>query len=316
MKIQPLPEEPSKKIKGYRRLIPSMTALVEFEAVARLSSFTLAAQELGVTQAAVSKQVKYLEETLGTRLFHRLHRAIKLTGEGYLLYSVVSESMQRMASVFDKISEGVPEQELVLACTAAFSQLRILPRLATLRLLHPKLQLRLITHTLNHEVSRQDVDIAVRFGNGKWEDGTSILLFDEEVFPVCSPAWLSTHPAPLSVDDFLHVDLIDSETTLEGWMTWNSWFKALGDSRPKMNYSLRCSSYNDTVQAALRGHGVALGWNRLLGPMLLSGELVRISPYAVKPKDAYYLIVPNGREITPLVKALVSWLQDESIQAH
>jgi DNA-binding transcriptional LysR family regulator len=127
---------------------------------------------------------------------------------------------------------------------------------------------------------------------------------------------LSTHPAPLSVDDFLHVDLIDSETTLEGWMTWNSWFKALGDSRPKMNYSLRCSSYNDTVQAALRGYGVALGWNRLLGPMLLSGELVRISPYAVKPKDAYYLIVPNGREITPLVKALVSWLQDESIQAH
>lgn len=86
-----------------------MTAMVEFEAVARLSSFTLAAQELGVSQAAVSKQVKYLEETLGTRLFHRLHRAIKLTSDGYLLYSVVACSMQRMASVFDNISEGIPE---------------------------------------------------------------------------------------------------------------------------------------------------------------------------------------------------------------
>lgn len=309
-------EETSKKIKGYRRLIPSMTALMEFEAVARLSSFTLAAQELGVTQAAVSKQVKYLEETLGTRLFHRLHRAIKLTSEGYVLYLVVSESMQRMASVFDKISEGMPEQELVLACTAAFSQLRILPRLAALRLSQPKLQLHLITQPLNPEVSRQDVDLAIRFGNGKWEDGTSILLFDEEVFPVCSPAWLSAHPAPLSVDDFLHLDLIDSETTLEGWMTWNSWFKELGESRPKMNYSLRCSSYNDTVQAALRGYGIALGWSRLLGPMLLSGELVRITPYVVKPKDAYYLIIPNGRETTPLVRALVDWLQDESVLAH
>jgi DNA-binding transcriptional LysR family regulator len=309
-------EETSKKVKGYRRLIPSMTALMEFEAVARLSSFTLAAQELGVSQAAVSKQVKYLEETLGTRLFHRLHRAIKLTSEGYVLYSVVSESMQRMASVFDKISEGIPEQELVLACTAAFSQLRILPRLAALRLLQPTLHLRLMTHLINPEVSRQDVDIAIRFGNGKWEDGTAIFLFDEEVFPVCSPSWLGTHCAPMSVDDFLHIDLIDSDTTLEGWMTWSSWFKELGESRPKMSYSLRCSSYNDTVQAALKGYGIALGWNRLLGPMLLSGELVRITPYAVRPKDAYYLIVPSGREVTPLVQDLVAWLQEESIAAH
>ena len=185
-----------------------------------------------------------------------------------------------------------------------------------MRLSQPKLQLRLITDNLNTDVSRQDVDIAVRFGNGKWEDGTSILLFDEDVFPVCSPAWLSTHPAPVSVDDFLHMDLIDSETTLEGWMTWNSWFKELGHSRPKINYSLRCSSYNDTVQAALRGYGIALGWNRLLGPMLLSGELVRITSYVVKPKEAYYLVVPNGREITPLVHALVEWLRDESVSTH
>lgn len=309
-------EETSKKIKGYRRLIPSMTAMMEFEAVARLSSFTLAAQELGVSQAAVSKQVKYLEETLGTRLFHRLHRSIKLTSEGYLLYSVVAESMQRMASVFDKISEGIPEQELVLACTAAFSQLRILPRLAALRLLQPSLHLRLVTQTLNPDVSRQDVDIAIRYGNGKWDDGTAIFLFDEDVFPVCSPSWLSTHAVPMCVDDFLHVDLIDSDTTLEGWMTWNSWFKELGESRPKMRYSLRCSSYNDTVQAALKGYGIALGWNRLLGPLLLSGELVRITPYAVKPKDAYYLIVPNGREITPLIQSLVDWLREESVSAH
>jgi len=309
-------EDTQKKIKGYRRLIPSMTALMEFEAVARLSSFTLAAQELGLTQAAVSKQVKYLEETLGARLFHRLHRAIKLTSEGYVLYSVVSESMQRMANVFDKICEGIPEQQLVIACTAAFSQLRILPRLASLRVSQPNVQLRLITHMFSPEVNRQDVDMAIRFGNGKWDDGTSIFLFDEEVFPVCSPTWLITHPAPLSVDDFMHLDLIDSETTLEGWMTWNSWFKELGESRPKMNYSLRCSSYNDSVQAALQGYGVALGWHRLLGPMLLSGELVRITAYAVKPKDAYYLVIPHGREVTPLVHAMVDWLKDEAVLAH
>jgi DNA-binding transcriptional LysR family regulator len=309
-------QETHKQVKGYRRLIPYITGVMEFEAVARLSSFTLAAQELGVSQAAVSKQVKYLEEHLGTRLFHRLHRAIKLTNEGYLLYSVVAESMQRMANVFDKISQGIPEQELVLACTAAFSQLRILPRLAALRLLQPSLHLRLVTHILNPDVSRQDVDIAIRFGDGKWDDGTAIFLFDEEVFPVCSPSWLGIHAAPMCVDDFLHIDLIDSDTTLEGWMTWNSWFKELGESRHKMSYSLRCSSYNDTVQAAIKGYGIALGWNRLLGPLLLSGDLVRVSPFVVKPKDAYYLIVPNGREITPLVQSLVDWLREESVSVH
>ncbi len=104
-----------------------MTALLEFEAVARLASFTLAAQELGVTQAAVSKQIRLLEDTLGTKLFHRLHRAIKLTHEGYVLHLVVAESIHRMASVFDKIAEGIGEQEITIACTEAFSHLRILP---------------------------------------------------------------------------------------------------------------------------------------------------------------------------------------------
>jgi len=306
-------EELRKKVKGYRRLIPSMTALMVFEAVARLSSFTLAAQELGVTQAAVSKQVKYLEDTLQTRLFHRLHRAIKLTSEGYALYSVTSDSLQRMANVFDRINDGISEQEIVLASTSAFSQLRVLPRLNALRLQQPNLQLRLVTQMLAADLRNDDIDLAVRYGNGKWDDGTSIFLFDEEVYPVCSPGWLATHAAPESAEDFLHLELIDSDATLEGWMTWNSWFKELGDDRPKLKYSLRCTSYADTIQAARQGYGVALGWGRLLEPQLASGELVRLTAHVVKPKEAYYVVVPTGRKITPLVHELVDWLRNGSV---
>lgn len=303
-------QELPKKVKGYRRLIPSMTALMVFEAVARLNSFTLAAQELGVTQAAVSKQIRYLEETLNTRLFHRLHRSIKLTSEGFILFSVTSDSLQRMASVFDKVHEGITEQEVVLASTSAFSQLRILPRLGTLRVTQPSLQLRLVTHMLTPDLRSDDIDLAVRFGDGKWDDCTSILLFDEEVFPVCSPGWLTTHTAPTCAEDFLHVELIDSDATLEGWMTWHGWFKELGDERPRLKYALRCSSYTDAIQAALKGHGIVLGWNRLVEPMLASGELVRVTSCVVKPKEAYYVVVPNGRQITPLVHALIDWLRD------
>lgn len=294
----------NRTIKGYRRLIPSMTALLEFEAVARLSSFTLAGQELGVTQAAVSKQVKFLEQTLGTPLFHRLHRAIRLTHEGQALYAVVTESMQRIAATFDRIAAGAAEQEVVLACTSAFTQLRVLPRLTALRQTLPNLQLRLATP------QHHDVDLAVRYGNGKWDDGTSILLFNEEVFPVCSPAWLAGHPAPVVLEDLYPVQLIDFDATLEGWLTWSSWFKALDTTPPKLTCNLRCSLYADTIQAALQGHGIALGWGRLIDHLLASGELVRVGDYSVKPRDAYYLVVPNGRSATPTTHALVNWLRD------
>ncbi|WP_434562577.1 LysR substrate-binding domain-containing protein [Pseudomonas sp. Z4-20] len=306
------PSDIDKKVKGYRRLIPSMTALLEFEAVARLASFTLAAQELGVTQAAVSKQIRLLEDTLGTKLFHRLHRSIKLTHEGYVLHLVVAESIHRMASVFDKIAEGIGEQEITIACTQAFSHSRILPRLIALRTLQPKLKLRLLTQQVSPSSYRDDVDLAIRFGNGKWEDGSSLFLFDEEVFPVCAPAWLAANAAPSSVTDFLDTALIDSDSTLEGWMTWNRWCRELGDGRPKLTYSFRCSSYNDAIEAAIQGHGIALGWSRLIAHRLNSGELIRITPYVVKPKDAYYLVIPSGRKLEPITQALIDWLRDDS----
>lgn len=204
--------------KGYRRLIPSVNALVEFEAVARLSSFTLAAHELGVTQAAVSRQVKVLEETLGSRLFHRLHRSIKLTDEGEELYLVVAESMQKIAGVFDRLGSGPVEQELVLAATSAFSYFRLLPRLSSLKESQPQLQLRLSTQMFISDLRHKEIDVAVRFGNGRWGDGTATLLFDEEVFPVCSPTWLESQGEPESLQELANAALIESDSTSEGRM--------------------------------------------------------------------------------------------------
>lgn len=295
--------------KGYRRLIPSLTALVEFEAVARLSSFTLAANELGVTQAAVSRQVRVLEESLGVRLFHRLHRSIKLTSEGEALYMVVAESMQRIAGAFDRLSEGDGQQELILATTAAFSQFRVLPRLPELKRLQPQLKLRLTTQMFTADLRHNEVDIAVRFGNGKWLDGTSSLLFDEEVFPVCSPAWLQENGSPQSLVELAKAQLIDSDSTSEGWMGWEAWFEAAGLRPPRLQYALRCSLYTDAVQAALQGQGVALGWHRLLTQQLQSGALVRLTKATVKVSDSYFVVIPHGRAITPTTNSVIEWLR-------
>jgi DNA-binding transcriptional LysR family regulator len=298
--------------KGYRRLIPSVTALVEFEAVARHASFTLAADELGVTQAAVSRQVKFLEETLGTRLFNRLHRSIELTAEGEALYLVVAESMQKIAGVFDRLSSGPIQQELVLAATSAFSHFRLLPRLASLKKALPDLQLRIATQMFTADLRAKDVDVAVRFGDGNWSDGSATLLFDEEVFPVCSPAWLTSQPGLGSLQEVASAALIESDATSEGWMRWEEWFHAVGFRPVRLNFALRCSLYTDAIEAARYGQGIALGWGRLVHDLLATGELVRLPVASFRTADSYYAVVPHGRTITPAVDGLIAWLQSRS----
>jgi DNA-binding transcriptional LysR family regulator len=302
----------AKGTKGYRRIIPSLTALVEFEAVARLSSFTTAAAELGVTQAAVSRQIRFLEETLETRLFHRLHRSIALTSEGEALYLVVAESMQKIAGVFDRLSNGARQKELVLVSTAAFSQFRLWPRLAGIRKMEPPLNLRLTTQNFTADLRHVEVDMAVRFGDGKWKDGTSTLLFDEEVFPVCSPGFLEWNREPKTLDELADLPLVDSDPTYEGWMGWEGWFEAVGHRPPKLNYALRASLYADSVQAARFGQGIALGWARIVQDFLASGELVRLPIATWKHPESYYVVVPHGRSITPMMSTLIEWLREET----
>ncbi|SAL40988.1 LysR family transcriptional regulator [Caballeronia peredens] len=304
---------PQETTKGYRRIIPSVTALVEFEAVARLGSFTLAAHELGVTQAAVSRQVRFLEETLGTRLFRRLHRAIELTDEGEALYRVVAESMQKIAGVFDRLARGPVQQELVLAATSAFSHFRLLPRLASLKAAQPDLQLRLSTQMFIADLRHKEIDVAVRFGNGTWPDGTAALLFDEEVFPVCSPGWLETHAAPDSLHDLANAAFIESDSTSEGWMGWEDWFLAVGFTPVRLNFALRCSLYTDAIQAARFGQGIALGWGRLVDGLIHNGELFRLPVAAFKPADSYYVVVPHGRTLTPAIDGLINWLREDAL---
>lgn len=298
--------------KGYRRIVPSLTALVEFEAVARLGSFTRAATELGVTQAAVSRQVRCLEDALGVRLFHRLHRSIALTSEGEALYVVVAESMQKIAGVFDRLSLGAEQQELVLASTAPFAQLRLLPRLPNLKRLDPPLQLRLTTQMFTADLRHVEVDVGVRYGDGNWGDGTSTLLFDEEVFPVCSPRFLEENKITSSLDALASLPLIESDSTYEGWMGWEAWFRSVGHRPSKLNFVLRSSLYTDAVQAARYGQGVALGWNRLVHDLLVRGELVRLMAVSCSPSDAYYVVVPHGRTMTPTIMRLIDWLRQEA----
>lgn len=297
--------------KGYRRLLPSLTALVEFESAARLSSFTKASHELGVTQAAVSRQIKALEEQLGVALFYRRYRSIQLTDAGKELNKVVASALQKISGVFDKFALEADEREVVLGTTAAFSHFHVLPRLTELKAEYPEIHLRLATLMFTSELHPDEVNLFVRYGDGTWPDGKSYFLFDEEVFPVCSPSWLNNQPHITSLAELASTDLIDYDSTLEGWMGWNQWFDLNDYSAPKLRYTLRCSLYTDAIQAALHGQGVVLGWGRLVEDFLATGKLVRVTPHSVKVDDSYYLVVPNGQEITQTIHDVMSWLKQE-----
>ncbi|QCI15455.1 LysR family transcriptional regulator [Pseudomonas putida] len=298
--------------KGYRRIIPSMTALLQFESVARLNSFTLAGKELGVSQAAVSKQIRVLEDNVGVQLFQRMHRNIYLTEAGETLFAIISESLQKIASGFDQIIQGSEKEEIVLASTAPVSQLRIMPRLNRLVEVLPHARLRLATQMFVGDLRSPDADMEIRFGNGRWTEGESVLLFEEEVFPVCSPAWLARNQTPQSLEDLASSGLLDSDATSEGWITWAGWFKELGLTPSKLNINLRCSLYTDVIQAAVNGFGLALGWGRMVDHLIDSGELVKLEPFVVRQKESYYLLVRNGQGITPNVLAIVQWLQSKA----
>ncbi|MEE1922120.1 LysR substrate-binding domain-containing protein [Pseudomonas sp. 148P] len=287
-----------------------MTALLQFESVARLKSFTQAAKELGVTQAAVSKQIKVLEENVGAQLFHRLHRRIELTDEGIALFATISESLQKIATVFDQINQEGGRREISLGITASFSQFQLLPRLAALREAMPDLQLRLTTQMFTGDLRTQEADLYVRYGNGHWDDGEAILLFQEEIFPVCSPTWLAHNPIPTTLEELATAGLLDSDSTSEGWLTWQGWFKQLGLSSQKFHYTLRGNLHADVVNAAVHGHGIGLGWGRVVEHLLDSGALVRLEPFSVRPTDAYYAVIPDGRTATPEIRAVIRWLQD------
>lgn len=298
--------------RGYRRIIPSLTAIVEFEAVARLSSFTKASHELGLTQAAVSRQIKSLETDLGVSLFNRLYRAIELTREGEILYAAAAEAMQKIATAYDHISLGSSHQELIIESTAAFSQFYILPKLPNYQQQFPDASLRIVTQKFAADMRNDGFHLSIRYGDGQWSDGTAYCLFDEEVFPVCSPAWKAAHPDTHTLADLAAMPLIDNDPTFDGWLGWDSWFQAFGLKNQKLHYGLRCSLYTDAVNAALHGVGITLGWKRLLQPYLDAGQLVRLSEFSLKVPDKYYAVLPHGEIYSRQIESAIEWLRQEA----
>ncbi len=297
---------------GFRRQLPSMTALVVFEAAARQASFTRAAAELGITQAAVSRQVQALESSLGFPLFRRMHRSIELTEPGRALAGSMSEALGIVAQTVRTITSGRNADELTLSATVAFSHFWLLPKVSSFRRTDPDVKLKIVTQDTSVDLSRDDIDVAIRYGDGNWPDGEAIRLFGDDVFPVCSPDYLAKRGAPDCVADLARHNLIASDLHEPTWIGWDQWLAAFGHGGERKNITLSCSFYTDALYAAMRGEGIALGWNRMVADLLQRGQLVRVSVETLRPRASYYVVLKEGATAKASVSSFLKWIRAEA----
>ncbi|WP_175652495.1 choline sulfate utilization transcriptional regulator [Pseudomonas sp. Marseille-P9899] len=290
----------------------SLDVLRVFEAAARQRSFTAAAVELGTTQPAVSQQIKRLEEQLGARLFDRIYRGIELTEAGVLLYEQVHVGMLALDDGVAQVVGRDQHEVLRVATDFAFAAYWLMPRLQRFHQANPQVDVSLVTSERSHGMLRPDIDVAVLFGDGRLRQGESFWLFDEEVFPVCSPRLLGEKPLPLAPESLLKLPLLHLRgESASRWFDWNGVFRELKLPGPPNPGPLRFDNYTLLIQAAIAGQGVAIGWRFLVDALLEQGLLCRPLEGSIRSTQGYYVVRPQRKRRSTLVERFVEWLGEE-----
>lgn len=285
-----------------RRKLPPLNALKAFETAARVGSFAKAAQELLVTQTAVSHQVKILEQFLDCILFQRLPNGLILTPEAKAILPLISQGFDLFEESIRLLPKGkTPENDiLVISALPSFTQEWLLPRLVQFRSMHPEVDVLVQTDYRMVDLQSDTVDIAIRFGRGDFgEDLDVALLANETVTPVCSPGLLQgDSPAPLRREDLAKFTLLHSSVRMvhEPWISWNPW---LEEAKIRQKPNAQGPKYSDPLlilRAACAGGGMALGRSMLIQDHLESGRLVKPFPGWEKPILSSYYVVSSKRK--------------------
>lgn len=297
------------------RGLPPLNSLVMFEAAARHLSFTRAADELCVTQAAVSHQIKTLEDHLGVALFHRLGRGqgLVLTDAGRSYLPLVSAALDTIRTATKAVIEWRRNRALEIATLDSFGSMWLLPRLGRFLRAHPDVDVRLKSVELEDDpVASGEVDIDIRYGDGRWPDLAVTRLLTESVFPVCSPALLAgAHPLRTPSDLRHHTLLHDVMST-----GWAEWLRAADVSDVSAEHGPRLNRSNLVVQAAINGDGVALGRSALVLDALRNGTLVKPFELVLPAVFAYYVVTTRSRAADRTVADFRRWLIDEAAVAQ
>jgi len=295
-----------------RQEITSLSALFALEAAGRLCSFTLAAKELGVTQAAVSKQIAMLEADLGTVLFLRRHREVQLTEKGRELFGVTTKALSAIGSAMQHMRGANRTRPVTIAATMTNSHFWLLPRLPAFRQLHPQVAIRILSQEEPVDLKDGTIDMAIRFGDGDWNDGSVTPLFEGVVYAMASPGFLAARPELKTVDDVLRCPLIAYDAPDATWVSWSDWLKGTQVTSRPPTPALSCTRYIDAVQAACADQGIVLVWGGVTGGVEERGALVRVPGPQIAPDGAFCLVAPKTGLRSPEAMLFSNWLLGEA----
>lgn len=290
--------------------LSSLDLLKGFVAVGRRLSITQAADDLCLTQSAVSRQVHQLEDQLGCKLFVRQHRGVAFTAEGERLFRSADGALQQLQDVMGELKRNEERRPVTVTASVGVVGLWLLPRLAALQRLHPKLDVRLSASNRLSDLRADDIDLALRYCSAADAPADAVRLFGETLAPVAHPRLVEE--AARDPDALARMALLELDDP-RPWLQWRSWPLAKQTARGRGRPMLRLNQYDQVIHAALAGQGVALGRLELLQPLLAGGQLALL-PCSRSPQRspyAYWLLQADAVARTD-VQRVVDWIRAEA----
>ncbi len=287
-----------------------------FDAAARTLSFTLAAQELSLTQSAVSRQIQLLEESLGVALFERGHRSLTLTEAGEVMQRATRDALERLRDASARVRPGPRLRQVAMTCTHGFASLWLIPRLSRFTASHPQVDVRISASMDIMDLERHRLDVAVRFVPSSVGRGQA--LFEETVQPLCAPALLRDKAAPLRQPaDLARHTLLTVEKPAGHTLTsdWDPWFQVMGLQDMRMKNTMHFTQYADAVAAAVAGQGVVIGRLPLLQSLVNEKKLVAPFRSGAATRRGYYVEVADHAHGNADALDFANWLRAEAESA-
>lgn len=291
------------------RRLPPLNALRAFEAAARSESITRAAEELSVTQGAVSQQVKALETTLAIKLFNRERQRLSMTEAGREYLAVVRDALDRIAVGTERLVQRQSSGVLTVSTSPDFAAKWLVHRLGRFAESHPEIDLRVSATAPRVDFAREDVDLAVRHGDGKWPGLDVVRLCSEQLFPVCSPKLVAGRNRVATASDLLKFTLL----RLDEGKTWARWFEAAGVTDPVI-HGPTLNHASMLIDAAVDGQGVALARTTLAAWDIISGRLVRPIDVSLRMSNTYWIVCPKVTASRPKIATFRNWLLAEATE--
>lgn len=292
-----------------RRLLPSAGSLIVFEAAGRLESFTAAAGELGMSQAAVSYAIRGLEARLGVALFQRGHRKVALTEAGQRFFADVSLGLSHIRRSAEDLRQRAAGGHVTLSASTAFASFWMMPRLQKFRDELPGIDLRIQTADRDLDIVAEGIPLGIRGGDPRdWPAYATLPLAEERIFPVAGATYVARFGLPRDAAELASHRLIHLEEPFREAANWDDWFRSAGLSVAIAGTGLRINDYALVIQAVIEGQGIAIGWQHLVERLIASGLLVPVTGHVMTTGKGFHVVWPREGTLTDDARRVRDWL--------